>query len=349
MNTHLILEYFDVIFKIVDNVPKIKLKLKESKKNGNLPIFKSKFIPYSGAHLKYYTNYLGKEIGMLVFNERKQLFAKTSMVKWYIETFDPAEADMLLEYINGIGKKITNRLKEHYSSPAGEITREKLKIRDAYWVPINAKANSERWNDKEWVAIQKENAIKSNRYARAAETHRITMLDPEVKRKFIEACNKPDRIKKISDFSKAQWKRWKLDDNMMYKMHACSRSKNFEVNGIKMNGDEYKLALCLNDIGVKWEFEKIFNIGTKTYFPDFYLPEHSLIIESYGDYWHANPIKYSSADYIFKNKITAHDIWEKDRIRKLDFESIGLKFLAFFRTEVKTNINECKTKIKHLL
>ena len=52
-------------------------------------------------------------------------------------------------------------------------------------------------------------------------------------------------------------------------------------------------------------------------FYDFYLPETNLIIEFYGDYWHANPVIYDAGKTIHYKfgTITANDIWEKDKKR----------------------------------
>ena len=48
---------------------------------------------------------------------------------------------------------------------------------------------------------------------------------------------------------------------------------------------------------------------------DFYFPELNLAIEFQGDYWHANPKKYSADDLILVaniGKVPAYQIWERD-------------------------------------
>lgn len=59
-------------------------------------------------------------------------------------------------------------------------------------------------------------------------------------------------------------------------------------------------------------------IKGRRYYPDIFVPDLNLIIEYYGDYWHANPKYYKSNDIVHHN-ITAQEIWDKDseRIKRL--------------------------------
>jgi very-short-patch-repair endonuclease len=75
------------------------------------------------------------------------------------------------------------------------------------------------------------------------------------------------------------------------------------------------------------EFKKQKSMGY--FIMDFYIPKNNLVIECQGDYWHANPIKYSilnysetqrknverdkrKKEYLEKNNIQGIFIWEKD-------------------------------------
>lgn len=76
------------------------------------------------------------------------------------------------------------------------------------------------------------------------------------------------------------------------------------------------------------------------------------IIEYNGDYWHANPIKYSKDDSIKypNNKIkTAKEIWEHDE-EKLNFaKSLGYDVLVIWESEYKNNKEETLEKCKMFL
>ncbi len=93
---------------------------------------------------------------------------------------------------------------------------------------------------------------------------------------------------------------------------------------IKNNGRRSKisdsfgktLSLFLQDIGLssKKEVQIKDYDNLCTYFIDFYVPEIALIVEFYGDYWHANPSIYSE-DYTIRGDKKARDIWESDKDR----------------------------------
>lgn len=70
----------------------------------------------------------------------------------------------------------------------------------------------------------------------------------------------------------------------------------------------------------------------KPYYFDFSYKDK--IIEYNGDYWHANPEFYKS-DYQFKNDVSASDIWEKDRKKRLLAEQRGYKVLTIWDSDYK--------------
>jgi G:T-mismatch repair DNA endonuclease (very short patch repair protein) len=55
-------------------------------------------------------------------------------------------------------------------------------------------------------------------------------------------------------------------------------------------------------------------IGSKYYFPDILVDDTNLIIEYYGDYWHANPKFYKSEDVVYHG-FTAQNLWDIDKAR----------------------------------
>lgn len=77
--------------------------------------------------------------------------------------------------------------------------------------------------------------------------------------------------------------------------------------------------------------------------PDIFVPELNLIIEIYGDYWHANPLKYTMTDifYCFRGKQTAQDIWDFDKQRIEVFTNLGYNVEIVWDSEVSGDkINE---------
>lgn len=105
-------------------------------------------------------------------------------------------------------------------------------------------------------------------------------------------------------------------------------------NAMKKNWESGKIIQgCMTSINrshaeniLYEEINKFYNTITRPcltiegrkHYPDIFVPDLNLIIEYYGDYWHANPKYYESTD-IVHHSITAQKIWDKDqeRIRRL--------------------------------
>lgn len=73
---------------------------------------------------------------------------------------------------------------------------------------------------------------------------------------------------------------------------------------------------------------------------DFFIEEINLVIEYYGDFWHANPAIYSSDDKIHTS-YTAKDIWERDANR--------LKIFNHTKTIIVWELNANDDKINELV
>jgi very-short-patch-repair endonuclease len=159
--------------------------------------------------------------------------------------------------------------------------------------------------------------------------------------------NSPERIKKISDSSKKMWKRWKESDIQMYRyMIESLKSKNIHHKNYSMNTIEYKMALILDELNLCWKFEKIFHFETRSYIPDFFVESNNLIVECYGDYWHANPKLFEPCKLLNEN-ITAEMKWKYDLEKKEMFESGGYKFLYFWESDIHSGTEKIKENIKN--
>lgn len=79
--------------------------------------------------------------------------------------------------------------------------------------------------------------------------------------------------------------------------------------------------------------------------PDVYSKKYSLIIEAYGDYWHANPNVYETSK-VFHNGFTMQQILEKDQKRlKCISESLKCKSIVVWEHDWKSNRYDCEQKI----
>jgi G:T-mismatch repair DNA endonuclease (very short patch repair protein) len=352
INTDLIQEYFNIDLTWDDKNAKIKVKLKEDKKERDgTPYRKSSKknkIPYSGVQLEYYEYYI--KDNMLAYDiwiERKKLCSKNKLIEWYMDVYELSDNEMnkLNSYINKCSDKLSKSLKKHYNSPEGEITKEKLKKRSEKWAPIIGKMNAEKWKDEDWVANEMKRRRDTGFYEEVTEKNKKRMSDPEYYDMFMKAVNEPERIAKISTAAKKMWKRLKrLKNDEYYRIINSGPNKNFELNGYHMNEPEFIVGSLLNSLKLNWVYEEDFNFNDVVYIPDFYVKDKNIIIECYGDYWHANPKLYESTDTIF-GKLEVSDIWKKDEVRKTTFETNGYQFINLWETDIKNNLLKIKEQL----
>ena len=83
------------------------------------------------------------------------------------------------------------------------------------------------------------------------------------------------------------------------------------------------------------------NYPIDKYLVDFYIDKYNLVIECFGDYWHANPIKY-------KNKIlTEAQIKNLDRDKRKEkyLKDNNINYIFLWETDIHKNINYVKETI----
>ncbi len=109
-----------------------------------------------------------------------------------------------------------------------------------------------------------------------------------------------------------------------------SKSKNTSIELI------VKSFLEQHTIKYIQQYDKI-----SSYYVDFYLPEYNLVIECFGDYWHANPKKYNAEDAIkYPGAIKfAKDVWLKDKQRIDTIISHGYNIECIFESQIKSNVS----------
>lgn len=126
-----------------------------------------------------------------------------------------------------------------------------------------------------------------------------------------------------------------------------------KANGGRRSKPHKKVEEYLKSIGVEFISEcmdgrfKKFNKFTKSDYspiPDIVVDGKKVVIEIYGDIWHANPKKYKSTDLVYKygGPITAHDIRIFDRARKKQIESFGYKVIILWELDINRNFDSVK-------
>lgn len=340
----MILEYFDVNLMWNGDVPKIKFIPLENKVVSQVPRRPKSNMPYSPMEREYYKIFGESPSLDTLYQERKSLAAKSSLIDWYLANFecDDDTQNKLYAYVAQMKNNLSNALLKHYNSPNGEITKSKLKRRSEKWAPIIGKINKEKWDNEEWVAQEMNRRQSSGQYLRSSHTNKQLYSTPEFREKFLRAVNHEDRIIKISSHSKKMWQ----SPEYVKKVLGQARNKGMLVNGYRMNIPESVVANILNELNIKWKYEEIVKIDKKTYIPDFLIND-DIIVEVFGDFWHANPLIYSENDIVYSN-ISAKQIWERDLLKKTTLENAGYKVYIIWQDEINTDYQRVKEIINEI-
>jgi len=79
-------------------------------------------------------------------------------------------------------------------------------------------------------------------------------------------------------------------------------------------------------------------IKNKWFYPDVRI-DKNIIIEFYGNYWHANPLTYKSNEIVHHN-FTAKQIWNNDKERIKILENNGFRVFIVWQDEYQNNKNK---------
>lgn len=136
-------------------------------------------------------------------------------------------------------------------------------------------------------------------------------------------------------FGKSNWQRWfekygaveadrrLIDWKTKNKLFTKSRETKIELAVHKILRD--------NDIDFITQFS---DIGK--YYVDIFIPSKNLVLEVDGDFWHANPKLYDAEKILPfpRGPKMAKEIWERDRIRQSEIESLGYNVVRVFGSEI---------------
>lgn len=144
------------------------------------------------------------------------------------------------------------------------------------------------------------------------------------------------RIKLLNEGWKTHWKN--LSDEQ--KNDLINKRKETWWNSFKDGKSlnyysselESRFAKCLTK--ANYSFKSQFFLNRKSY--DFKIDDFKILIEVQGDYWHANPLLYSSDDLLSYpgKKVKAKEVWEKDSKKKKNAQKYGYDILYFWEKDL---------------
>lgn len=137
-----------------------------------------------------------------------------------------------------------------------------------------------------------------------------------------------------SDIMKQTWKDGRIEPNI----HSINKSKG-----------EHQLYQYLLDKLPNYNInnKETIRLGRRWFFPDIII-NNKLIVEYFGNYWHGNPLIYESTDVV-NHKVTAEQMWEKDKKRVDTLVNMGYSVLIVWADEEYWVNNTLVNNIKELL
>jgi G:T-mismatch repair DNA endonuclease (very short patch repair protein) len=333
-------KFFNFNFCIQNGVPKFSATLKQEFKTKQA-LKRSDGRPISASVEGYFTYYLGESDGASAYAFYKEFFNKRRAIDYGIANgiIDSSLLPAIQRYFEEVDVKTKAN---HAAVVATEEYRAKLRkssnrkanaeSRAAWWALDGNKAKMKKVLNNPIVAEKKKAGFQKWLESGGRET-------------LIDACNKPDRVEKISRASKQMWAEARSTNNLakLDKWFKGRYAKKHVFNDIRMNKPESELAKILARNRLEFAYEPPVKVDDVIFYPDFVVD--GMIFECYGDYWHANPKNHSASDLVY-GEVTAAMIWERDRIRADLLETAGYKVVVFWETELLCEQEKVNSKIE---
>jgi G:T-mismatch repair DNA endonuclease (very short patch repair protein) len=150
--------------------------------------------------------------------------------------------------------------------------------------------------------------------------NRWATMAPEVKAEMLERARKGSR----------QW--WSNLTQDRRSMEARRRTEHFFEFGYGFqSGLEETLYATIKEHGI--DLERQFFVGGHSF--DFRIPGQKLLIETHGDFWHANPSRYRAEDILPHpgGDVTARELWERDALKQRRAAEAGYAVMVVWEAD----------------
>lgn len=133
-----------------------------------------------------------------------------------------------------------------------------------------------------------------------------------------------------------------------YGMNQCKYMRQFYNEITTLTKPHKKILSFLSELKIQYKIE----YPIDKFFVDIYIKKYNLVIEVYGDYWHANPKKYKEDDILSfpgERTITAKQIWKENNDRINIIKELGFNVLIFWEFDINNNFNEITKQLCSIL
>jgi very-short-patch-repair endonuclease len=176
-------------------------------------------------------------------------------------------------------------------------------------------------------------AVKSEKYRK----NHSEIMKEVVKnhRELFPMAHSPRRGKAHHHYGKSNHQRWyeKFGKEIADEKLLDWKKKNKIFSKSRLTSAEVKVHQILTECNINF-IPQYAAFGK--YYVDVFIPNLNLVLEVDGDFWHANPSKYSANDILnFPSRPrTAMEVWESDRVRQQEIESFGVVVKRIFQSEI---------------
>lgn len=172
-----------------------------------------------------------------------------------------------------------------------------------------------------------------------SETHKKTMSNPEFRKRLSEVHKKrlsnPEERKRQSETSRATLLR-------LYESGSFPKQTNTKP--------ERQIKEELLKRGHKEGIDFIHQYKFMNKFMcDFCFPQQKVIVEVYGDFWHANPKKYPEGSPLHQHQIKGKRIDKSKEAYITKVDNISWTYLVLWESDIKEDVVKCVNQIEEVL
>lgn len=150
---------------------------------------------------------------------------------------------------------------------------------------------------------------------------------------WIKGKKRPEHSKLMKVKMKEVWKNYNIATRNKQLDHLMKIGKPGRISKLHKN---FKKSLISNGI---------LGFETESYIPELKISvdelnrDKNIIIEIFGNYWHANPKIYEATDILSFNNEAASVIWEKDKSRINSLKKLGYRVIIIWEDDIRENLN----------
>lgn len=183
---------------------------------------------------------------------------------------------------------------------------------------------------------------------RCADATRKLWENSEYRRKVVENAT---GLHRGEDFRKGQSERTKASYDKIEGLRFQRRKlfsdcwkdgrNHFRTRKNGKSKEEREIFAFLSGLGKYAVTDDEVCVGGNKYLAPDMVINGKIVVEFYGDYFHANPKKHKADEYILKKEMTAQELWQVDAHRKEQLENAGYKVLVVWQNDYRTNKENC--------